>query len=131
MKVVLDTNVLISAFLSSAGTAQYVLRAAIRKHECIFSEYILEEMRRKLALKLHFTENQITPMLSFLRKHSRVMEIKVNSQIHFKDKKDIPILSLLEAVRPQYFITGDIALQALKKFEMTLILNPREAMEIL
>ena len=67
----------------------------------------------------------------FLRNRAAVLNVPVNPAIHFPDKKDIPILSLLEASSPHYLVTGDKRLLELKKFRQTLILTAREALGIL
>jgi predicted nucleic acid-binding protein len=73
----------------------------------------------------------VTKALTFLRKRAVILDIKENPKIDFSDKKDIPILSLLEASKANYFVTGEKKLLSLKKFGPTLFLTPREAMEIL
>lgn len=101
------------------------------RHAVILSEFILEEMREKLLKKLRLPENLTAETVRFLKRRSLVIKAPVNPHIHFEDKNDIPILSLLEASGAHYLITGDKKLLALKKFKQTLILSPREALEIL
>ena len=44
MKVVLDTNVLIAAFITK-GVCSELLEHCLRRHEIIMSEFILDEFR--------------------------------------------------------------------------------------
>ena len=130
MRVVFDTNVLISGFLTTAGVSQYVFMAAVKRHQVIVSEYILKELEHKLTGKLGAPQELVKEAVHFLRRRALVLNIHENPTIDFPDKKDKPILSLVEASKANYFVTGDKKLLALKKFGPTLFLSPREAMEI-
>ena len=131
MKIALDTNVLISGFLSVTGPCQHIIKLSVKRHAVILSEYILEEFERKLSQKFEIPAEDICAILDHLRNRTLILEVSDNPGIAFPDVKDIPILNLLEVAKAHYFITGDKELLALKKWKQTLILNPREAMEIL
>lgn len=131
MKIVFDTNVLISAFLTTTGPSQHVLSLALKRHAVILSEYILEEFERKLIHKFGISHDSVEKTIVFLRKRTIVLNVKQASKIEFPDKKDIPILVLLEKSQAHYFVTGDKRLLELKKWGATLVLTPREAMQVL
>ena len=131
MKIVLDTNVLISSFMTLGGVSHYVFRKAARKHHLFISRFILEELELKLTQKFNVPKNRIRPLVEFLKKRADLLHVKADPDIDFKDKKDIPILSLVRACKAHYLITGDKALLSLKKFGSTLVLNPREAVGLL
>ena len=131
MKVVFDTNILISGFLTVTGVSRYVFNVALKRHQVILSEFILDELKRKLVVKLRIPPSGVERMVRFLRKRTTLLKVKKNPHIQFKDKDDIPLLELLEFSKAHYFVTGDKDLQTLKKFGHTLILSPREAIEIL
>ena len=130
MKIVFDTNVLISAFLTTAGPSQYILAAALAEQIVILSPYILEEFTNKLVKKLGFSEAQAREMAGFLEKRAVIIDAPLKN-ISFSDKKDIPILALLEASGAHYFVTGDKKLLDIKKWRTTFFLTVREALEIL
>ncbi len=130
MKIVFDTNVLISAFLTTAGPSQYILSAALEQHTLILSPYILEEFTDKLTKKLGFPAEQARETAGFLERRAVIIDAPLKS-ISFSDKKDIPILALLETSGAHYFITGDKKLLDLKKWKTTFFLTVREALEIL
>ena len=48
MKVLLDTNVLIAAFIARGSCAE-LLEHCVRRHELFTSQWILEEFRRNLV----------------------------------------------------------------------------------
>lgn len=131
MKVVFDTNILISGFLTSTGVSQSALTAGLKRHTVILSEFILEELRKKLVGKLGVPEKEVEVVTHFLRTRAVVLKISPNPKIQFGDKKDIPLLSLVEACAPHYLVTEDKKLVELKKHKQTLILTPREALEAL
>ena len=130
MKIVFDTNVLISAFLTTAGPSQYILATALAEQIVILSPYILEEFTNKLVKKLAFSEEQAREMAGFLERRTVIIDAPLKN-ISFSDKKDIPILALLEASGAHYFVTGDKKLLDIKKWRTTFFLTVREALEIL
>lgn len=131
MKIVLDSNVLISSYLAPTGTSYRVLVRCFSRHTVILSEYILQEFKKSLVQKFQWPEDFIQEGLAAIRKRGVVLETVPEKGIHFEDVKDIPILALLKWTRAHYLITGDQKLLALQRFETTLILNPREALEVL
>ena len=131
MRIVFDTNVLISAFLTTTGPSQHVFATALKRHTVIVSEYILEELEKKLIGKLQVPSERVRQAVDFLRKRAFLLDTARHSRIKFSDKKDIPLLALVEASKAHYFVTGDKKLLELKKHGPTLFLTPREAMEIL
>lgn len=131
MRVVFDTNILVSAYLSAGGALESTFKTAITKHTVILSEYVLEEFRRILKNKLSVPEAVIEYAVQLVRKDVVVLSAVPLKGVHFSDKGDIPILALVKASRAQMLITGDKKLLALKRFLKAVILSPREAMEIL
>ena len=131
MKIALDTNVLISGFLSVTGPCQHIIKLSMKRHAVILSEYILEEFERKLVQKFKVPAEEIKIVLEHLRARTVILKVPNNPKIIFPDVQDIPLLSLLEVANVHYFITGDKELLALKKWYQTLILSPREAMAVL
>ena len=131
MKVVFDTNILLSAFLTRAGVAQQLFVRAVAAHQVILSEYILQEACEKLSGKLKVPESLVAVFIRYLRSRAVVVDLKVKSSVDFSDKKDVPILHLMEITGAHYFVTGDKKLLELKKHKQTLILSLREALELL
>jgi len=131
MKVVFDTNVLISGFITTTGPSAYALSLAFRRHEVVLSDYILSEFERKLIGKLRFPKEGVRTAVSFLLGRCTQVKLQKLPKIQFSDSKDIPILEMLAVLKPHYFITGDKQLLKMKKQGSTVFLSPREAMEIL
>lgn len=130
MKIVFDTNVLISGFIATTGPTSFVLAKAFKKHEVICSDFILMEFREKLVQKLKFPKEEVEKAIYYLKKRISIMSLKNVPKIKFSDKKDIPILELLAFAKPHYFVTGDKKLLSLRRQGKTMFLSPREAMEV-
>ncbi|OGX11725.1 MAG: putative toxin-antitoxin system toxin component, PIN family [Omnitrophica bacterium RIFOXYB12_FULL_50_7] len=132
MRVVFDTNILLSAFLTKGGVAQQLFVRAIAVHAVLSSEYILREAHEKLSDKLKVPEPTVVFFMRYLRARMTVFDFpdKVE-RIDFEDLKDVPILYFLEKAGAHYFVTGDKKLLALKKHKQTLFLSLREALELL
>ena len=132
MKVILDTNIVISAFLKNGGTADMLYQLIlIEKHTLILSDTILEEFEEKILRKFNIPKNIVNQALETLKKDAVITNPGKATQINFQDKKDIPILVLIDQARPHYFITGDKKLLALKKQNITTFLSIREAIQAL
>ena len=130
MKIVFDTNVLISGFLTPTGPSQHVLGIALKRHVVVLSGYILKEFERKLSGKLQMPREVIKQAIDYLRAKAAVFETVPNPKIKFSDIKDVPILSLIRLSKAHYCITGDKKLLDLKRFDAAIFLTPREAMEL-
>ncbi|HCM42303.1 MAG TPA: putative toxin-antitoxin system toxin component, PIN family [Candidatus Omnitrophica bacterium] len=131
MKVVFDTNVLVSAYLSSGGVLESVFKIAVTRHTTILSDYVLDEFRRILQRKLNVPDAVAEYAIQLVRKDVIILERVPLKGVHFSDKGDIPILALVKASRAHVLITGDKQLLALKRFFKAIIVSPREALEIL
>ncbi len=131
MRVVFDTNILISGFITPAGNAQYLLTRAVKYHTLIFSNYILKELKEKLAQKIGAPGTEIQTAISFLKARAVCLEITGEPEAKFSDQKDLPILRLIEVAKAHYFVTGDKKLLGMKKLGSTVFLSLREAMEVL
>ncbi len=58
MRVLLDTNVLIAAFITH-GTCSDLFEHCIRQHEIVISQFILDELEGHLRKKFKFPESDI------------------------------------------------------------------------
>jgi putative PIN family toxin of toxin-antitoxin system len=131
MKIVFDTSVLLSAFLSTDGLSSYVFKKSLKYHTVILSAYILEEAREKMAKKFNVPKGPLDSFLAFLRRRTVVLNPSLSRKISFSDKGDVPILQLVQFCQAHYFVTWDKKLLDLKKIGPSLILSPKEIVEIL
>jgi len=121
LRVVLDTNVLLSGIAYPASVPGRILAA--RRHgsvEVLPSEYILDELRRVLPRLAHrhgLTDAEITDLVDALAIQAEVAEPLAAADPDLRDPADQPVLgSLLAALRTSgadYLITGEKDLLAL------------------
>jgi putative PIN family toxin of toxin-antitoxin system len=130
LKVVLDTSVLIAAFypaLDRPCFSRDVFDFVSRKAECVISDYIHDEFRKKCADKLEMSQERIAGLWKLIRSRVRIVptppEIVAPKQL--RDQDDLPILGLAMAVDADYLITWDKHLLTLGQFRRTVICSPR------
>ncbi|HDY99887.1 MAG TPA: putative toxin-antitoxin system toxin component, PIN family [Nitrospirae bacterium] len=125
MKIIFDTNVLISAFIAT-GPAKDVFEYIIENHDVILSPYILKELREKLVGKLGFALEEYKEIKEMLT-GSVIISVEKSGKIRsFSDKKDLPILNLCISVQADLLITGDKQIRKLKRIGNTKIVSPSE-----
>ncbi len=111
MRVMLDTNIIISAILFPKGrTAQAFLKAICPPCQPYVCDYIVDELRRKIKEKFPTrTEELETFLASFLPLIHVVptprAELPVEKSI--RDPKDRPILRAALNAHSDLFLTGD------------------------
>lgn len=120
---VVDTNVLVSALLSSTlNSNPFIILEAIYKQVLIpiINDKIVEEYASVLKRpKFHFTEQQVDTFLASINKYGLSVEaIQVNDE-EFPDKKDMVFYEVKMAIDDSYLITGNIKHFPKKSFVVT------------
>ncbi len=123
MKVLLDTNVLLAAFVAR-GTCHELLEHVARVHELIASEYILDEFRKGLTQKLKLSPADAAEADDLLRSRARLVQPADVHSSQCRDPADLPILRTAVAGCCNCIITGDRDLLVLKHFQDISILAP-------
>lgn len=124
MKVVIDTNVLVSAILKDKEPEIVLLFIATHPHiEWIASPQILEEYKEVLSRKkFGLPDNIKSAWFSLLDKLTTIIDAGVD--INFpRDQKDAKFLSCAIAGGADYFITGDKDFKQAKKLFRTVIIS--------
>jgi putative PIN family toxin of toxin-antitoxin system len=129
MKLILDTNVIFSAF-AARGLANAVFELCLDKHTIIISEHILSELQSNLQKKLKMPRDKVQRIIEYLREFCIISDFKRLDRRICRDIDDVKILGLSEMTKPDYIITGDIDLLALKEHGAVPIITPREFWEI-
>ena len=124
-KVVLDTNVLVSA-LHFGGRPREVLDLARHKHiELIISAFILQETENVLREKFHWEEQILRLTLSRLKGISTLTEPHGRITIIKEKDSDNRILECAVAGGADFLVTGDTKhVLPLKEFQGIQILRP-------
>lgn len=129
MRVVLDTNVLVSMTLAPSGSFEPAWSAwRAGRFEVAVCDQLLAETFEVLS-RPKFT-NRLTRSDSDLLKQfllRRTLNFSISEPYpNFSDPKDRFLLELLEVSRADALVTGDRALQALRRWETALIATPAE-----
>lgn len=126
MSVVLDTNVLVAAFLTN-GTSREVLRTVSRHDRWLVTAYILEELERILAKKIGASRGDRRRAMALIRRMATVISwMPITDPVPgVEDAKDWPILWFCHHHRADLLVTGDQELIVLERFRQTDIVMPR------
>ncbi len=132
MRVVLDTNVIISA-LMFGGTPQKVLDLIrVFELELILSPFILEEVDEVLKKKFQWPASQRYRVQELLRQQATIVTPTTIPKKIKACKADNQILACAEATDADVLVTGDKKhLLPLKKWKGTRITDPSEFLELL
>jgi len=128
MKIVFDTNVILSAILTQ-GLSSRVLDLCIDEHELFISSWIIDEVSDKLQNKFQFSDNDHKSVLAFLQNVFMFATPTGKIPDACSDKDDNNILHLAEYVQGDLIITGDKDLLSLKLYREIIIIKPRQFME--
>lgn len=129
MRVVLDTNVLLAAFLTEGLCWKLLLKANRGEYILFTSPYILNEFKSKLSGKFAFSVEEVRESMHLLAEISQDIDPeKQGIQVKgvCRDKKDDQILACGIASEADFLVTGDSDLLILKKYKGMKILNPRD-----
>lgn len=124
MKIIFDTNVLLSALLFS-GFSTKVYDFCVVRYNVISSDWLFDELEEKLLGKFKLSEEQTENYLDLLHERMAVVHPFNELPNACRDADDNHVLQLADYVQADCIITGDKDLLVLEKFQNTLILSPR------
>ena len=123
MRIMLDTNIIISAALFPNGRASAAFyKALIPPYQPIVCDYVVDELHRKFREK--FPE-KLTELEAFLYNALSIIdlvptpEVETLSETKIRDPKDRPILRAALNAHADLFLTGD------KDFLESSVTDPR------
>ena len=124
MRVVLDTNVLVAAFVAR-GVCAEIFERVIGDHELILSIHALNEFERVMRDKLGFDSTRVARAVALLHRLGRIVEPGPLQAPICRDKDDDAVLALARSSGAACLVTGDDDLLVLKAFEGMPIITPR------
>ncbi len=134
MRIALDSSVLIAAHISRAGLCAELLDDVLLHHELVISEFIIEEVRRKLVQKFRFPKNESDEATAFLRRAGILVLPAALPTDLCRDPTDIPILGTAVAGECSLLISVDGDLLDMRDVKGIPIIRPgdywRRAAEI-
>jgi len=127
VNVILDTNILLSAFLTDGICARILKRARHKHFSFILCEPVLNETKRHLRNKFSLTARDTNFFVSILLE-SADMKYTPKGALSgvCRDPDDDMILLCAAETKSEYIVTGDNDLLILKKYQQTKIISPRE-----
>jgi uncharacterized protein len=122
--VLLDSSVLVAAHISRAGVCSELLEDILLDHELVTSEFILEELARKLREKFHFPATLVAEVRKSIGQAAERVEPTEVPKGSCRDPEDLPILGSAVAGKVDLLITVDKDLLDLKSFSGIPIIKP-------
>lgn len=131
VRVVIDTNILVSALIKRGKPRKLVLKL-LEEHTVILSRQMLAELadvltRDKFAVKT----SQVDRFLAILVRKSKIVTPSSRFKIISEDPDDDVVLNTAYAGKAEYIVTGDRHLLALKEFKRTKIVTVTQIIESL
>jgi len=132
MRVVLDTNVLLSALAFPGSQPDQVLQRVRRGEvELFLSPFILAELERILRDKFRFTKRQTDERMNVIRRLATLVEPTERIALVTAKDDDNRILECALAARADYLVTGDKEhLLPLRSIGTTRIVTPAALLEL-
>jgi putative PIN family toxin of toxin-antitoxin system len=130
LKVFLDTNVLVSAFITR-GLCADIFRIILSEHDLILCNYVLDELEDVLRRKIDLPDKQITSILQYLKTFDIVTNHTPPTNIDLRDKNDIPVISAALNSYSDIIVTGDKDLLEVSKKYGIKIVDPRTFFQLI
>lgn len=138
LKAILDTSILVSAFLKHEGVNAKVLLGGKGQYELYLSEDILEETNivlltyERIRKKYHYTDDEVLEYLETLRVVAKEVIKKLPKiRVIERDPKDDPVLACALKVKANYIVSKDDHLRDLKEYRGIKIVSSQEFLELL
>lgn len=131
MKVVLDTNVYISAILFGGNCEEILKLANQALFEVVISKEILDEIKSVLKGKFYWTDKQIVGVIKYIKELASIVNPGVSLMVVKEDPSDNKIIECAVASNAAYIVTGDKNhLLPIKGYEGIKIISPIEFLKL-
>ncbi len=137
LRVVLDTNVIISGVITDHGAPFQVLeRWRNSEFAIITSEPILKEVERvlnypKIKRKRHLTEGNIRDVMELLQKYGIVTPANITIETVPEDPTDNKFVVAAVEAGADYIVSGDRHLRDIGSYHGIRIVSPDEFLRVL
>lgn len=129
MKIVLDTNILVSAIVFGGKPKDLIIQAVETGVVIYTSTFIETELERVLEEKFSFSKESITEVKRFVTDTFTKSEPKNIPKIIQRDISDNNILALATFVEADFIISGDNDLLDLAVYTDIPILTPHQFLD--
>lgn len=132
MRILLDTNNLISASIAVGNPRELLLRALAKEFVLITSHELLKELEDVISRhKFELSSSERYKFISTVRNSVELIETKSDFKIIKEDPDDNNVLNAAYDGKADYIVTGDPDVLKLKEFEGIKIVTASEMLEIL
>jgi len=136
LKIVLDTNVLVSAFFWEGNEAELFRKIEQKKTVLFISQEILKELEdvlnrpkfKEIMIKSNINSNEI------IQKIISVSHLVIGNKLNInicRDEKDNKFLECAEHAKADYIVSGDRDLLVLKQYNNFKIVKTSEILKII
>ena len=128
MKILFDTNVLISVFLAfKKGCMCYdIIDHAIENHQLYYTNYIIAEFRKVFQEDFNYPETVINEFAAFVTRFFIKGKTAETIENVCRDPKDDPVLADAASNAIDVIVTGDKDLLVLKNYKGIKIMMPKD-----
>ena len=132
LRVVLDTNVLVSAVISNGKSRELLRKGIEQEFSLLTSDFILKELVTVLRRpKFKTNEDEIDRIILTLILSSEVISVRSKFQAVEEDKKDDMIVNTAYDGQADIIVTGDSHLLELESFKGTKIITIENMLKLL
>ena len=126
MKIFLDTNVIISAFITH-GHAAELMEYCLIHHKIYTSDFIIEEVKKNLKNNFEYNDKEVSEVINFMKSNFiSVGKYKKLNKIISRDPDDDNVLAAAEFKKVDCIVTGDKDLLTIENYKNINILSPRD-----
>ena len=123
MRILLDSSVLIAA-IARPGVCTELVEEVTRGHILIFSQYILDEVDRKLREKFGLSKKEAFALVYGIRQQGEIVKSIATAPNACRDSADLPILGAAVGGNAELLVTVDKDLLSLREFQGIPIIKP-------
>jgi putative PIN family toxin of toxin-antitoxin system len=135
VKLVVDTNILVSGLLWRGAPAGLLEMLELRRASLVMSRDLIFELRdvlsrKKLAARIRQIGTSAPELAAKLARHVQIVNPSVIPQpSNLRDADDLQVLACAAAAKADVIVTGDKDLLVLKSFRGIPIMTVREVLE--
>lgn len=124
MRVLPDTNVLVSAF-TTRGLCADLFRLVLAEHELLCADVVLEELHRVLSDRFHVPGTAVNDIIALLRSFEIIPKPAKLPAVRVRDPDDAWVLASALTASADVLVTGDKDLLAIGNLSTLRIVDPR------
>ena len=130
-RVVIDTNVLVSAFINNGKSRKLVLKL-LEEHTVILSSQMLAELADVLSRdKFFVTIAQVDRFISILVRKAKMVSVHSISRVILEDPDDDIVLNTALSGKADYIVSGDKHLLKVACYKKMQIVSVNEFSQII